>query len=278
MGLMINLNIFFFTQVLIFISSVISLTLLYSIINVNQFELNFFIKAIIFIALYYFIWSIILLFLICCSRLIKENYYDRCLNIFIFLNLIYDISLMILNILGLIYMTPYLSNNLEKKYTPIIIYYMVYQIFSFSHILINIRIYIFCCNSYHRISRITPDIDNMRHERNNIILNNNRGNNIIINNRINYINNNDLDININLNYLRVKNIPEVLNQNIEYCCICMENLIKVKILPCNHREFCLRCIEKLNEFKCPLCRNSFNYIENEISMTPILNNIVISEA
>lgn len=278
---MLTINQIFFSQVVIFICSIPSSSILYTIIIQREIELIFFVKGVILIVLYYFFWSIIFIIFTGISSLIKPDYYEIYSNILTYLSLIYDSSLFILNIIGAIFMMQELT-TIDKKYTSIVVYYIIYQILSGSHVIINIKL-LFNCNHINQMgSRITSisHNDNNQYVNNTLRINIENNRRIYENNMIHYVNNdnNDLDININLNYLRVKNIPEVLNQNIEYCCICMENLIKVKILPCNHREFCLRCIEKLNEFKCPLCRNSFNYIENEIPMTPILNNIVISEA
>lgn len=268
---MLTLNQTFFSQLVIFICSIPSLSILYSIITQKDIELIFFVKGVILIVLYYFFSSIFFTLLTSLSCIIKPDYYQFYIDILQYLSIVYDCSLFLLSILGIIFYMPDMT-NLEKKYTPIMVYYIIYQLLSSTHVIINIKL-LFKCNQMR--SRVTPVAhdENQNENRNNIRRNeeNNRGTNG--HNSIYYVNDNESDMNTDLNYLYVKNIQEKTDGTIEYCCICMENLIKVKIFPCNHREFCLKCIEKLNEFKCPICRSKFNYIEHEISM---LNNIIIT--
>jgi len=272
---MLTLNQTFFLQVFIFIFSIPSLSILYSIIIQKNIEIIFFVKGVIFISLYYFFWSIFLIVLTSMSCIIKNDYYGLYINILQYLLIVYDCSLFLLNIIGCIFYMPDIT-NLEKIYTPFMVYYIIYQLFSSTHVVINIRLLFQCDQARSRITPVAHN-ENQNENRNNIRRNEENNRRTNGHNSIYYVNDNESemnrDMNTDLNYLYVKNIQEKTDGTIEYCCICMENLIKVKIFPCNHREFCLKCIEKLNEFKCPICRSKFNYIENEISM---LNDIIIS--
>ena len=281
---MITINQIFILQTIIFIGSVPSVTLLHSILNNDvTIEYNFFVKGVIYIVHFYLISSILLILYICSYSLIKETYYEKYFNILFYFSILYDSLLIVVNVMGYIYMLPEITNNGIRKTSSIIIYYLTYQLFSSSQVILNLKT-LFCSNIYHLGYRIRPNLNNNTDNSNNDSNSNNDRNNINIdlnnnireNRRNNMRNNTNNDNQINLNYLRIKNIPEINNENIEYCCICMENIIKVRILPCKHREFCLKCIEKLTEFKCPICRLKFYYVENEIPMLPILTNIITS--
>ena len=84
-------------------------------------------------------------------------------------------------------------------------------------------------------------------------------------------NNTNNDNQINLNYLRIKNIPEINNENIEYCCICMENMIIndcVLEMPCKH-IYHKDCIEEyLKNYRTKQKMLSLKYqYESEIGET-----------
>ena len=56
----------------------------------------------------------------------------------------------------------------------------------------------------------------------------------------------------------------------EECNICYEDVDEQLILPCKHK-LCLTCINKMNSFECPFCRNNFKTALNKIQ-TKIINN------
>ena len=101
---MLTINQIFFSQIVIFICSIPSLSVLYTIIIQKEIELIFFVKGVILIVLYYFFWSIIFIIFTGISSLIKPDYYEIYSNILTYLSLIYDSSLFILNIRGAIFM------------------------------------------------------------------------------------------------------------------------------------------------------------------------------
>ena len=66
-------------------------------------------------------------------------------------------------------------------------------------------------------------------------------------------------------YVLQKSINFIKKDNISFhdkCCICLEDANC--LTNCNH-EICITCVNHLNEYKCPLCRQMFNacYITND---------------
>ncbi len=102
-----------------------------------------------------------------------------------------------------------------------------------------------------RYSRVSPIADGRVSESMNYILHNNRG---LI--PINY--------QFALIWSKVNNTVEIEHKQ---CVICMDKACDVKILPCNHSDFCQKCI-LLHVFyeyndgipRCPVCRSLFHEI------------------
>ena len=46
------------------------------------------------------------------------------------------------------------------------------------------------------------------------------------------------------------------------CCICLDNLVNTAFLPCEHKEFCLKCAINLmdHRYNCPICRSKIDGI------------------
>ena len=46
------------------------------------------------------------------------------------------------------------------------------------------------------------------------------------------------------------------------CCICLDNLVNTAFLPCEHKEFCLKCAINLMDhgYNCSICRSKIDGI------------------
>jgi len=232
-------------QLLLCIYSSVSVSILEAIVYRDNIPKTTFVLGMLFVSYYYLTGGIILFLL--SNMVVHTPYWKHHRTAHIMLHItcsLYDIGVAIITILGYVHMIPALADRNRIHYdTAFIILYVIYQLGVTVHTSINIR-YI---KDYKRLQgyddvsnrvhpdeeRATPYIHGGAHE--------------------------------SYRVLRVKNVLIDSPPTSEtYCCICMENVVRVSILPCKHREFCLRCIEYMYEQRCPLCRTEFVSVENEL--------------
>ena len=230
-------------QLFIFIANTISIAILEAILYRDDIVRTWHISCTMFIAYYYAGWGILLLIIAYTANNTYQtpHYYRVRLTLHIF-NTIYDIGILSYTILGFTTVIPdMLRYTAKQQNTVFVSANIIYQIITLAHTVFNVR-YIYdyfsvptTQTSYTRriIYRVHPVITHPLHQ----------------------------------NILHVLHVPEKSeapnNTEKTFCCICMTEHTHVTILPCKHREFCLKCIERIRELQCPLCRVPFTTVESE---------------
>lgn len=230
-------------QSFIFIANTISIAILEVIRYRDDIVRTWHVSSTMFIAYYYAGWGILLLTFAYTTKNTYQtphNYHVR-LTLHI-LNTIYDIGILAYTIIGFIIVIPDMIHYTTKQQNIVFVSAnIIYQIITLTHTVFNVR-YIYdyfsvptTQTSYTRriMYRVQPVITHVRHQ----------------------------------NILHVRHVPEKSevpdNTEKTFCCICMTEKTHVTILPCKHREFCLKCIEHIRKLLCPLCRAPFTTVESE---------------
>lgn len=53
----------------------------------------------------------------------------------------------------------------------------------------------------------------------------------------------------------------------ESCCVCLDDLVAVKLKPCDHECLCLACAARLCGAPCPLCRSCIHAVLYSVAET-----------
>lgn len=235
-------------QLFLLITNGIAASVLEAIIDRDSITRTWYVSCTMFIIYYYALWGIILISTTFAFEFSRETRYQYKLRLTLHvLNTLYDIGILVFVINGFATVIPdtiqYEANR--KTSTALIAATIVYQLIVMSHSMFNIRYVL-------DYGRLPPNDDIPIHTPTQRI------HPFPIYPIIRPAFHNILHV------VHIERKSEIHCPNDPpFCCICMSEHTHVTILPCKHREFCLKCVERIVELVCPLCRTPFSTVESE---------------